>query len=365
MTTPFQTQDAADESEILEPRPRDEIEREVAQWASQNRSAFTNRRDYNLAVCDRLASHGIAPLTGVLRRLGGRGTSTSQDEDVRAWYATIATRLGNLEAKIPLGARRQANGLIEQLWTAATREVEERHAAPLRNELASAQEAVATGLARIQELEASLQVERERSSTLSRELEAAANRYRDDTERFQQQVDTARQELATDRERHQRETDTLRSDAAQAANAHAEEIRQLRARHDQAELAAADERNRLMRQVDEERKAARGWQARHDEVAKRRDSLQERLEAALASEARARAEQTTAAAAADKLQAQLQDAHRELKAAQEAMAAAGAAQAAANERALQLQERVVAAEKRISELQGELATARASAPGRC
>lgn len=47
-----------------------------------------------------------------------------------------------------------ANGLIEQLWMAATQAVEPRHAAPLRSELASVQEAVATGLARIRDLEA-------------------------------------------------------------------------------------------------------------------------------------------------------------------------------------------------------------------
>ena len=332
-----------------EPMPRDEAEREVARWAAQHRNAFTSRRDFNLALCDRLAARGIAPLTGLLRRLGGRGTSSSQDDDVRSWYATIAARLGNLEAQIPMGARRQANLLIEQLWLAATNEVEERRAAPLRVELAHVQEQAATQAARIGELEQAVAAERQRTQALGDDLQAASERYRTDVERVQGEVEAARRALAEAVQRHASEADRLRAEVASAKEAHAAEVRELQRQHSLAQQTAADERSRLLRQVDEARQAARDWQARHDDQGRKREQLQERLEAALVAEARALAEQATSAAQARKLQQQLEEAQADLTATREALAAARVETAAAQERAALMQGQIDAVQRELQQ----------------
>lgn len=210
-----------------DPRPQGELEREVAQWASANRNAFANRRDFNLALCDRLAARGIPPLAGVLRRLGGKGTSTSQSEDVQQWFTALAARLNTLEAQIPLGARRQANTLIEQLWLAARHEVDERVAAPLRAELASAQEAIDKTVNRVRELEAALVAEGQRAAGLSEELQSTRTQAQAAAAGVAGELQAARAALEEAKREHAQAVDRLNAEVAQVRDQAAAEIRQL------------------------------------------------------------------------------------------------------------------------------------------
>jgi chromosome segregation protein len=324
----------------VDPRPHSELEREVAQWASANRNAFPNRRDFNLALCDKLAARGIPPTAGALRRLGGKGTSNSQTEDVQHWFTALAARLNTMEAQIPLGARRQANTLVEQLWLAARHEVDNRVAAPLRAELASAQEALDTAAGRLRELEASLAAEADRSNRLTEELHNARTHAQEAADRAEAELQAAKATLEAANREHADALGRISEEMNQDRERFAAEIRQLHDRNANLVRTSAEERARLLQQVDQERQGAREWQTRHDTQDQRRAQLQERLEILLESEARAVAARDSALEQVQALRARTGE--LEL-AAREASQVAG-----------ELRERLAVAEERVTQQQARV-----------
>lgn len=120
---PGHDSDAAQDADqpITAVAPADAVTEEaIATWASGVRASFgRNRQDYNFAVCDALAAAGISPTGRNLLRVGKWGTNASVLADVQSWYQTLATRLRDLESSVPLPARRQANILLEQLFSIA------------------------------------------------------------------------------------------------------------------------------------------------------------------------------------------------------------------------------------------------------
>ena len=113
-------------------------EEELSSWAQRVRPSFgKNRQHYNFAVCDALAAAGFAPTANMLLRVGRWGTSSSVQADTKAWFQALAERLKQLEANIPLAARRQANQLIETLYKDAQDFVIADAVAPLQQKLDS------------------------------------------------------------------------------------------------------------------------------------------------------------------------------------------------------------------------------------
>ncbi|MDF2461787.1 MAG: hypothetical protein K0Q43_22 [Ramlibacter sp.] len=334
----------------IDPRQQLKLEEEVKTWALENRHVFPNRRDFNIAICDRLAARGIAPLAGVLRRLGGRGTSTSQAEDVRQWFAALAARFNLPQAQIPLGARRQANTLFEQLWLAAKHEIDQGVAAPLRAELASAQEALAAASDRSQQLEKALAAEQERAGGLASELQASQELARDAAERAAGELQALRATLETTKREHAQAIDQANSERERLRASLDAEIRQLHDRNEHLVRTSADERARLLQQVDQERQAAREWQTRHDAVHNKREQLQGRVEALLESETRAVAARDSALEQVEALQGRITEAQ---SAEREALATAGEWR----ERAAGSEGRVTQLQSRVQELERQLAAA--------
>lgn len=345
----------SEEDAAVDPRPVDDLEREVARWAVEHRNQFSTRREFNLALCDRLAARGIPPLAGVLRRLGGKGTSTSQTEDVKVWYTTLSGRLGTLEAQIPLGARRQANSLVEMLWKAAGSEVEQRLAAPLREELAASQTALASREERIQALEGSLATESERSTRLEQELQQARDDLVSATQQAQQDLQQVRSELTTAAALHARQVDSLRDELAAARSSHAAEMRQVQERLERSQLAGEEERKRLLRQVDEARASARDWQTRFDVTERRREQLQERVETLLEQETRATAERDAALRDGSRVTEQLAQARAQVAECQQGASELRSALAAAQERTVHQQGRI---DELVAELEAQRETHR-------
>lgn len=353
-TAPPPAPDANDDVQG-EIRPIDELEKEVAKWATENRNAFATRRDFNLALCDRLAARGLQPSYGVLRRLGARGTSSSQSEDVALWYRSLAARLGTLEANIPLGARRQANELIEQLWMRATHEVDERVAAPLRGELAIAQEQLAHAQASLHSQNEQLEQARQQIQALNGQLQEVQDALADLRRTSEALITRQREELQAEQQAHGRTREEARAQLASAHDQHALEVRTLHSAAEQAALSAADERSRLLRQVDEARQAGKEWQSRNDAVERRREQLQERVEQLLESEARAGAARDQAQASAAALQKRVEQLEAaERQSALEATQSREQASAAAA-RVHDLGEQLVAARARIQTLEAEKA----------
>lgn len=125
------------------PQDADKAEACIAQWAKSVRASFAhNRRDYNFAICDALASAGIQPTGRKVLGIGAWGTSSSVMGDVNSWYATLSARLKSLESTIPLPLRRSAHALLDQMFALAQQHANDglaqaiaAHVSPLQLEI--------------------------------------------------------------------------------------------------------------------------------------------------------------------------------------------------------------------------------------
>lgn len=244
------------------------VENAVAEWASSSRDEFKSREDYNLAICDRLAARGVPPLAAVVLRVGRWGNAGSIARDVQVWYSRLSSRFAAHEAQIPLGERRVANLLIEQLWATAQKEIDARIGAPLREELASVQQALSE---RVQDLEVAAQqlvkvqqdldAERANSAETRTTLQQALEQLREQLNQAQQQLST---EIA-------RSADTkLKSDEA---------LKTLNASLEQERKAATGERALLMSHLDDARLQSRQWKKDAERAAARANELQASIDA--------------------------------------------------------------------------------------
>src|ERR1035437_7436454 len=111
---------------------------------------------YNHLVCQELARRGEPPNSANVLKCGAWGSSLHVAVDVRSWYAALASKLASRQPNIPDGARRQANELVEQLWSIAyekAREPLQLQATALREELAAAQQVLADSEVLIKQLQ--------------------------------------------------------------------------------------------------------------------------------------------------------------------------------------------------------------------
>ena len=100
-------------------------EAEVAHWAASVRSAFgRNRESFSFAICDALATAGVTPTGASVLRVGKWGHHTSVASDVSAWLNQLTQRFVELQAGVPLPARKLANDLIEKLFSLSQLEAE-------------------------------------------------------------------------------------------------------------------------------------------------------------------------------------------------------------------------------------------------
>lgn len=244
------------------------VEKEVSDWASSSRNEFKTREDYNLAICDRLAARGVPPLAAVVLRVGRWGNAGSITRDVQLWYSRLSVRLTEKEAQIPLGERRVANLLIEQLWATALKEVDTRIGAPLREELASVQQALSE---RVQDLEVAAQqlVKAQQDLDAERANNAETQATMERTlEQLREQLDQAQRQISSEIARSA-ET-KLKSDEA---------LKTLNASLEQERKAAAAERASLMLLLDEVRQQSRQLKKDADQTVARASELQAALDA--------------------------------------------------------------------------------------
>lgn len=244
------------------------VEQDVSAWASSSRDEFKSREDYNLAICDRLAARGVPPLAAVVLRVGRWGNAGSITRDVQLWYSRLSGRLAAQEAQIPLGERRVANLLIEQLWATALKEVDARIGAPLREELASVQQALSE---RVQDLEVSAQqlVKAQQDLDAERANSAETRATMERTlEQLREQLDQAQRQLSSEIARSS-ET-KLKSDEA---------LKTLNASLEQERKAATAERALLMSHLDDARLQGRQWKKDAERTAARANELQASIDA--------------------------------------------------------------------------------------
>lgn len=123
--------DAAREAIDFGRLPPDPATPEFGAGVQALRPYFPERTAYNEMVCDQLAFRGVAPNGQNVLDTGKWGTKRDVGADVRGWYAKLSARLADGDAKIPETAKREANQLIEQLWSLACQAA----AAPLQGEL--------------------------------------------------------------------------------------------------------------------------------------------------------------------------------------------------------------------------------------
>lgn len=124
------------EGACLEAGDQGKMEADLKAWAKGIRDSFgRDRKQYNFAVCDALASAGLAPNANMLLRIGQWGNSSSVQGDMRDWFRALSERMKQIEANIPLAARRKGTELLEQLWELARHEAESLQATPLRKQL--------------------------------------------------------------------------------------------------------------------------------------------------------------------------------------------------------------------------------------
>lgn len=244
------------------------VEKEVSTWASSSRDEFKSREDYNLAVCDRLAARGVPPLAAVVLRVGRWGNAGSITRDVQLWYSRLSSRLAAQEAQIPLGERRVANLLVEQLWASALKEVDTRIGVPLRAELATVQQALAD---RVQDLEdATQQLVKVRQDLDAERAGSAAARatMERSLEQLRAQLEQAQKQLAAELSR-----------AAVTKVSFDEEVNALKAAVEQEKKVAAAERVLLMNHLDEARQQSREWKKETERAIARSGELQASIDA--------------------------------------------------------------------------------------
>ena len=225
-------------------------EEELSSWAQRVRPSFgKNRQNYNFAVCDALAATGFAPTANMLLRVGRWGTSSSVQADTKAWFQALAERLKQLEASIPLAARRQANQLIEALYKDAHEFVIADAVAPLQQKLDLANAECAALMDVRDEYASAKAVLREELLDVKEKLGLKTTQ----NERLHELLADANLAFSGEQVAHASTRDTAAAGAAQAKQAllevSAASSRELLAANTQAEA----ERRRLMLASDGER----------------------------------------------------------------------------------------------------------------
>lgn len=246
------------------------VEKEVSTWASSSRDEFKSREDYNLAICDRLAARGVPPLAAVVLRVGKWGNAGSITRDVQLWYSRLSGRLSAQEAQIPLGERRVANLLIEQLWASALKEVDARIGVPLREELATVQQSLVD---RVQDLEEATQHLAKTRQDLTKALQDV-DAERASSADAQAAMDRSLAQLGAQLEQAQKQLAAELARAAVTKVSFDEEVNALKATVDQEKKVAAAERALLMNHLDEARQQSREWKKEVERAVARSVELQ-------------------------------------------------------------------------------------------
>lgn len=243
-------------------------EANVAYWAASVRIAFgRNREQFNFAICDALATAGVTPTAASVLRVGKWGHHTSVASDVSAWLSQLTQRFVELQAGVPLPARKLANDLIEKLFSLSQLEAEKNanlRLTPLEEKLEVLAAAFESELEKLDIARVQIQAGETQRHQLQSELDAAIAAAAKaglavELERHQLQavVTQLRNDLVTEREkaaasalRNAQAVSDLQRSALAAQQTAAEALHRVR---DEADA----ERRRLMLQLDEQRTSAR------------------------------------------------------------------------------------------------------------
>ena len=243
-------------------------ETEVAQWATSVRAAFGKEREqFNFAICDALATGGLIPTTASVLRVGKWGHHTSVASDVSAWLSQLTQRFVELQAGVPLPARRLANDLIEKLFSLSRDEAEQSvqlRLAPLEERIIGLSKALEEEQIKVDDLKARYRVSTAQCEQLSTQLvdtRAAAEQQQttalENAGTLQLTIDRLSAVLIDQKEAAQvaaqagaKEKDNLQRTLLEAQVSAAQKLQQTYSEHD-------GERRRLLLQLNEERTAER------------------------------------------------------------------------------------------------------------
>ena len=243
-------------------------EAEVARWAAEVRPAFgKNREQFNFAICDALATAGMIPSAASVLRVGKWGHHTSVASDVSSWLGQLTQRFVDLQAGVPLPARKLANDLIEKLFSLSRAEADievQLRMAPLEAKVANLSEALEAEQLQVDDLKAQRRASTAQIEQLQSQLDTAqatAMQERNVAEShavlLQLTIDRVSAEqlagvavvLAT-AQANAKVHVQLQQDLMDAQATSAQALQQSRAEHDA-------ERRRLMLQLDDQRTAER------------------------------------------------------------------------------------------------------------
>lgn len=198
------------------------------------RSNFEDRLAYNSMICDQLAMRGVAPGASNVLDVGAWGTKSAVIADVRIWYACLSARLSAQHASIPEVARRQANQLLEQLWSLAAQTAMEPYDA-LQKDMVSMQSSLDLQIQEANEL-------RQRHEAQLQQMQAAIEAGKSDLRSARAALEEAQDALSV---RDQR-VNELKNSIASAALAHRDALLE-QGRVHAAEVRRAQEATALER----------------------------------------------------------------------------------------------------------------------
>lgn len=100
------------------------------------RSSYTDRRDFNLMLCDELMARGVIPTARLLLDIGGWGSRTYVLGDLAVWKTALHERRTAIIAgnSIPEALQRQLLTIAENMWKTVQQQHDDQVAAPLRQE---------------------------------------------------------------------------------------------------------------------------------------------------------------------------------------------------------------------------------------
>ncbi|GEM_PF-3131541 len=313
--------------------PEDWTSSAFAEGLQERRKEFgpDERTAFNHMVCDELAARGESPNSANVLKCGRWGATAAVAADVRSWHRIVGRERAARQPAIPDGARRQANDLLEQIWSIAcltVREPLDLEIKRLRDELAASQQDVADGKALVAQLHAANERFVAQARTAESELTVAATalaKLREQTDaqiaEFNRSIAQCTVEHANEL-RSQQEKHSAAQDAA--ATAHAQVVADLNARIARLEQDAHDVRRQSAMEVDRARQATietsrQAEQARSDAraAAERADkalaAAEDRASGALAQERAAKERQSQAEAAAQRAVGELGQARQEIE----------------------------------------------------
>ena len=220
------------------------------------RSSYTDRRDFNLMLCDELMARGVIPTARLLLDIGGWGSRTYVLGDLAVWKTALHERRTAIIAgnSIPEALQRQLLTIAENMWKTVQQQHDDQVAAPLRQERDTALGKVSDMQKQVAQALKEHQQEQAAARSALQERMDEIRQLKEDCASLQAQHTDLMQQLAA-----ARETNRLQQALHEQATVNMEESL-VAARH---KLAEQEARTSSLRQ--EATEAMRRTQAEHKE----------------------------------------------------------------------------------------------------